>query len=269
MEIPASGNTRCRIDARQISTTSSLSRFARRASLTNLSIAQKQIAPTTQIIKTPIKTESMATPCAGTANARASCRIAGNPTAPRRIVRICSYPRSGTHAIRLSHEDCFRHAFAPSRPRLPHLSNANVAPLTRSPDFGDTMTTDKRYAATILSALGDAQSELVGKAVILTDGKAGTVENVWLDELHGLQISIGGHDGKWPISTIKLEQSCQGADGPVPDHGAFASSKRKQGTSARSGIDTNMKVEPMVRGRERYGRASERPPIGARPFLRR
>jgi len=74
------------------------------------------------------------------------------------------------------------------------------------------MTTEKRYAATILCALGDAQSELVGKAVILTDGKAGTVENVWLDELHGLRISIGGHDGKWPISTIKLEQSCQSAD---------------------------------------------------------
>jgi hypothetical protein len=30
-------------------------------------MAQKQIAPTTQIIKTPIKTESMATPCAGAA----------------------------------------------------------------------------------------------------------------------------------------------------------------------------------------------------------
>jgi hypothetical protein len=32
--------------------------------------------------------------------------------------------------------------------------------------------------------------------VILTDGKAGTVENVWLDELHGLRISIRGHDGE-------------------------------------------------------------------------
>jgi hypothetical protein len=47
---------------------------------------------------------------------------------------------------------------------------------------------------------------LVGKAVVLTDGKAGTVENVWLDELHGLRISIVGHDGKWPISTVKLAQ---------------------------------------------------------------
>ena len=62
-------------------------------------------------------------------------------------------------------------------------------------------------ASTILSAFEQAQTELVGKAVILTDGKAGTVENVWLDELHGLRISIRGHDGKWPISTIKFAQT--------------------------------------------------------------
>jgi hypothetical protein len=71
------------------------------------------------------------------------------------------------------------------------------------------MTTAKLRASTILIALGDVQSELVGRAVVLTDGKAGTVENVWLDELHGLRISIKGHDGKWPISTIKFEQSNQ------------------------------------------------------------
>ena len=71
------------------------------------------------------------------------------------------------------------------------------------------MTTVKPRASTILAALGDVQSELLGKAVVLTDGKAGTVENIWLDELHGLRISIKGHDGKWPISTIKFEQSDQ------------------------------------------------------------
>ena len=71
------------------------------------------------------------------------------------------------------------------------------------------MTTVKLHASTILTALGDVQSELVGKAVILTDGKAGTVENVWLDALHGMRISIKGHDGKWPISTIKFEQDTQ------------------------------------------------------------
>src|SRR5438876_11618077 len=47
------------------------------------------------------------------------------------------------------------------------------------------MPTAKLHALTILGALDEARSELVGKAVVLTDGKAGTVENVWLDELHG------------------------------------------------------------------------------------
>jgi hypothetical protein len=69
------------------------------------------------------------------------------------------------------------------------------------------MPTVKLRASTILGAFEEARSELVGRAVVLTDGKAGTVENVWLDELHGLRISIGGHDGKWPISTIKFAQS--------------------------------------------------------------
>jgi sporulation protein YlmC with PRC-barrel domain len=64
----------------------------------------------------------------------------------------------------------------------------------------------KRRASTILAAFAQAQTELVGKAVILTDGKAGTVEDVWLDEQHGLRISIAGHEGKWPASTVKLVQ---------------------------------------------------------------
>ena len=61
-------------------------------------------------------------------------------------------------------------------------------------------------ATTILSEFEHVQAELIGTAVILTDGKAGTVERVWLDELHGLRISIGGHDGKWPVSTIKFTE---------------------------------------------------------------
>ncbi len=73
-------------------------------------------------------------------------------------------------------------------------------------DFGQPMPSVKFRASTILGEFEQAQSELVGKAVILTDGKAGTVENVWLDELHGLRISIRGHDGKWPISTIKFSE---------------------------------------------------------------
>jgi hypothetical protein len=58
-----------------------------------------------------------------------------------------------------------------------------------------------------LNECGAVQSELIGKAVVLTDGKAGTVENVWLDELHGLRISIERHDGRWPVSTIKRAES--------------------------------------------------------------
>jgi hypothetical protein len=67
------------------------------------------------------------------------------------------------------------------------------------------MPSVKRRASKILNLneYGAAQSELIGKAVVLTDGKAGTVENVWPDELHGLRISIEG----WPVSTIKLAES--------------------------------------------------------------
>jgi hypothetical protein len=68
------------------------------------------------------------------------------------------------------------------------------------------MSTVKVRASTILREFEQAQTELVGKAVILTDGKAGTVESVSLDEMHGLRISIRGHYGKWPVSTIKFAQ---------------------------------------------------------------
>ncbi|MEA2831389.1 MAG: hypothetical protein QOF22_2137 [Bradyrhizobium sp.] len=68
------------------------------------------------------------------------------------------------------------------------------------------MPTVKVRASMILSAFEGAQAELIGKAVALTNGMAGTVEGVWLDELHGLRLSIKGHDGKWPISTIKFVQ---------------------------------------------------------------
>jgi hypothetical protein len=71
------------------------------------------------------------------------------------------------------------------------------------------MPTAKVHASTILGEFEHAQTELVGKAVILTDGKAGTVKSVWLDEMHGLRISVRGHDGKWPISTIKFAQTAE------------------------------------------------------------
>jgi hypothetical protein len=76
------------------------------------------------------------------------------------------------------------------------------------------MPTAKLRASVILGAFEEVQAELVGKAVVLTDGKAGTVENVWLDELHGLRISIRGHVGKWPISTVKFAQGSSASNGP-------------------------------------------------------
>lgn len=69
------------------------------------------------------------------------------------------------------------------------------------------MPTAKARASTILAEFDQAHDELVGKAVILTDGKAGTVDHLWLDESHGLRISIRGHEGRWPVSTIKLAQT--------------------------------------------------------------
>jgi hypothetical protein len=66
------------------------------------------------------------------------------------------------------------------------------------------MTDLLKYASAILASYQKAEAELVGKSVVLSDGKAGTVERIWLDELHGLRISIVGHFGKWPVSSLKL-----------------------------------------------------------------
>ena len=74
----------------------------------------------------------------------------------------------------------------------------------------------KARASTIIAEFDQAQAELVGRAVVLSDGKAGTVDHVCLDELHGLRISISGHYGRWPISTIKFVQM------QVSDVGTYA-----------------------------------------------
>ena len=90
--------------------------------------------------------------------------------------------------------------------RLVHFLMGTAAH-DRSAKCGEAMPSVKLRASTIMNAFGEAQSELIGRAVVLTDGKAGTVEDVWLDDLHGLRISIKGHDGKWPVSTIRFAQS--------------------------------------------------------------
>jgi hypothetical protein len=96
--------------------------------------------------------------------------------------------------------------------RLPRSGHDLLAfqmqtPNRSSYDSRSPMPTVMLHASAILGEFEQAQSELVGKAVILTEGMAGTVEKVWLDELHGLRISIKCHDGKWPVSTIKFVQS--------------------------------------------------------------
>ncbi|WFU54789.1 PRC-barrel domain containing protein [Bradyrhizobium pachyrhizi] len=60
-----------------------------------------------------------------------------------------------------------------------------------------------KHALNILSELHASEKELVGKGVILSDGKAGTIDHVFVDDIHGLRIGIGGHEGRWPIATIK------------------------------------------------------------------
>jgi hypothetical protein len=65
----------------------------------------------------------------------------------------------------------------------------------------------KQHDSAILREYHKAEVELIGKAVVLADGKVGTVEAICLDEMHGLRISIAGHPGKWPVSTIKLLQA--------------------------------------------------------------
>jgi len=67
--------------------------------------------------------------------------------------------------------------------------------------------TGEERAINILRELHAAEEELIGRAVVMTDGKAGTIDHLYLDDVHGLRISISGHDGQWPISTVKLIQS--------------------------------------------------------------
>jgi hypothetical protein len=69
------------------------------------------------------------------------------------------------------------------------------------------MPSAKVRASTILGALEEAQTELgrQSRDPHKRQGRDGGA--VWLAELHGLLISISGHDGKWPVSTVKFAQS--------------------------------------------------------------
>ena len=62
-------------------------------------------------------------------------------------------------------------------------------------------------ALVILREFEQACKDMKGRAVVLSDGKAGSVEKVKLDELHGLRIAKAGHEGDWPISTVRLAEA--------------------------------------------------------------
>jgi hypothetical protein len=64
----------------------------------------------------------------------------------------------------------------------------------------------QQTALTILREFERTRANLVGRGVVLADGKAGTIDRVFLDELHGLRISIEGHEGQWSISTVKFSE---------------------------------------------------------------
>jgi hypothetical protein len=53
------------------------------------------------------------------------------------------------------------------------------------------MPTAMVRATTILGEFEHVQSELVGTAVVLSDGKAGTVERVWLDDCTAYEFPSG------------------------------------------------------------------------------
>ncbi len=77
--------------------------------------------------------------------------------------------------------------------------------------MGGRLSTGEVRAISILRELHAAEEELIGRAVVMSDGKAGTIDHLYLDEVHGLRISITGHDGQWPISTVKFIAKSEGA----------------------------------------------------------
>ena len=78
-----------------------------------------------------------------------------------------------------------------------------------------TMDHPDQLATAILDLFFEAH-KLIGIGAILTDGTAGTIESVRLDDDHGLRISIRGHhpvpklkkfEGEWRSSESKLGRS--------------------------------------------------------------
>ena len=77
----------------------------------------------------------------------------------------------------------------------------------RDQSSGVSTASEQESALSILREFEQAQADLKGKAIVLSDGKAGSVEKVKLDELNGLRIAKAGHEGDWPISTVRLAEA--------------------------------------------------------------
>ena len=96
-----------------------------------------------------------------------------------------------------------------------------------------TMATVQARACTILVELERARTELVGEAVILTNGKAGIVDRLWLDEFHGFRISIRGQESNWPVSTIKTCRAVVGSSGRSAQQSCGGARKTTMGHERR------------------------------------
>ena len=83
--------------------------------------------------------------------------------------------------------------------------------LYQAPDRAEmTASIDPHAVALlILKHFERAQQSLAGASVLLSNGVAGTIERIFLDELHGLRLSVHGHEGEWPISTVRLLRSAR------------------------------------------------------------
>jgi hypothetical protein len=86
------------------------------------------------------------------------------------------------------------------------------------------MATAQARACTILVEFERVRAELVGEAVILTNGKDGIVDRLWLDEFHDLRISIRGQEGNRPISTIKFAEQYGDSGGTRSNRAAVQAS---------------------------------------------
>src|ERR1700682_925097 len=76
---------------------------------------------------------------------------------------------------------------------------------SRDQRFGhrrDQMDHPHQLATAMLDLFYKAH-ELIGVGAVLTDGTAGAIESIRLDDDHGLRISIRGHPGFWPVSKLK------------------------------------------------------------------